>query len=121
LECHLCVFGKLVAEKLWRFWLWCGWIKWVVKNELEYNTLRSIDFVFRSFFLLSRCTFSLCFFEVQCSRFSLDRKFIVFLCPYIKLSHELVLLHKIKWPLTWRWWFVEREKITLFMGDGLDS
>jgi hypothetical protein len=31
LECCLCAFGKLVGRKFWRFWLWCGWIKWVAE------------------------------------------------------------------------------------------
>jgi hypothetical protein len=85
LECCFCVFGKLVGKKFWRFWLHRGWIKWVVKDGLEQNAQGSIYFVFRSFFLLCRCTSPYVFFEMQCSRCSLTRKNIVSFVPLYKI------------------------------------
>jgi len=105
-----------------RFWLWCGWIKWVAEDGLEQNAQGSVGFVLRSFFfLLCRCTFSsLSFLNCSVQNVHWIQNLLFPMCSYIKLGQELVLLHEIKWALTWRWWFVEREQIAMFLGNGLD-
>jgi hypothetical protein len=122
LECCLCVFNKLVGRKFWRFWLWCGWIKWVAKDGLEHNEQGGVGFVLKRFFFGCKCTFSLLSFLNCCVQDVHWIQNLLFpLCSYIKLGQELVLLHEIKWALMWRLWFVEREKIRMFVGNSLDS
>jgi hypothetical protein len=73
------------------------------------------------FFSLCRCTFSsLSFLNCSVQNVHWIQNLLFPMCSYIKLGQELVLLHEIKWALTWRWWFVEREQIAMFLGNGLD-
>jgi hypothetical protein len=55
------------------------------------------------FFLLCKCTFSsLSFLNCIVQNVHWIQNLLFPMCSYIKLGQELVLLHEIKWALTWR-------------------
>ncbi len=73
------------------------------------------------FFCFVDAHFPCCLFLIAVFKMFMDTKFIVSNVLLNKIRSRTCVMHEIKWALTWRWWFVEREKIAMFMGNGLDS